>query len=242
MVRARGDLTGDELGDRREALVAGAVEPGGKARHAPNLVFGVVNEKIGVYGGTFDPVHVGHLVTALDAKVALGLDRMLLVPANAPWQKVGNRRVTPAADRVAMLEAAVEGVDALEVSTVDVDRGGPTYSADTLADLTAAFPDAELFLVVGTDVARELHTWVRVDDVRRLATLVVVDRAGDGGKAEVDQLRLYGWRAEYVPVTALDVSSSEVRCRLAEGRPIDYLVPAGSIRVLRERGLYAHLG
>lgn len=199
-------------------------------------------QRIGVYGGTFDPVHVGHLVTALDVKTALGLDRMLLVPANAPWQKLGTRALTAADDRVAMLRAAVAGVDELEVSTVDLDRGGETYSADTLRDLAGANAGAALFLIVGADVARDLHTWARLDEVRDAATLVVVDRVGDAARDHVTRLRDEGWRVEPVPVTALDVSSSDVRCRIAEGRPIHYLVPPGAIHVMRERGLYARLG
>lgn len=191
-------------------------------------------------GGTFDPVHVGHLVTALDVRCALGLAEVLLVPANEPWQKVGTRSVTPAADRVAVLRAAVEDVDGLSVSTVDIDRGGLTYTADTLADLAVQHPGAALVLVLGADVARDLHTWRRTDEIRARCSLAVVDRAGSAltGAAE-EALRTEGWRYERVAVPALGVSSTMVRERLAAGQPVDFLVPPAAIHCIRERGLYA---
>lgn len=190
-------------------------------------------ERIGVFGGTFDPIHVGHLVAAVNARHALGLDRVLLVVANVPWQKVGSRTITPAEDRFAMVAAAAEGVAGLEASRIEIDRGGPSYTADTLAELAAAHPGAELFLVVGTDVADDLDTWERVEEVRRLATLVVVNRPG----ARVPELA--GWRVRFVEIPNLDISSTDLRARAADGRPLDFLVPDAVIRCIRERGLYA---
>lgn len=191
-------------------------------------------------GGTFDPVHIGHLVVAIDVRDALGLELVLVVPANEPWQKVGTRAVTPAADRVAVLQAAVDGVDGLSVSLVDVERGGTTYTADTLADLNAQHPDAELVLIVGADVARDLHTWRRTEEIRARCSLAVVNR----GRAAMESgdeaaLKAAGWRYEQVAVPALDVSSTMVRERLVAGRPIDFLVPPAAIHCIRERGLYA---
>lgn len=188
--------------------------------------------RIGVLGGTFDPVHVGHLVVAVNARHALALDRMLLVVANVPWQKVGRRAVSPADDRLAVVEAAVEGVPGLEASRLEIDRGGPSYTADTLAELAAAEPGAELFLVVGADVAHELHTWERLDEVRSAATLVVANRPG----APLPPLP--GWRVEELVVPALDISSTDLRARAADGRPLDFLVPAAAIHVIRRRNLY----
>ena len=136
-------------------------------------------ERLGVLGGTFDPVHIGHLVAAVTVRAALGLDRVLLVVANQPWQKAG-RQLTPAEDRLAMVEAAVHDRDGLQASRIEIDRGGDTYTADTLEQLAAENPDRELFLIVGTDVAADLGTWERPDVVARLATLVIVGRAGTG--------------------------------------------------------------
>src|SRR3954471_10021926 len=116
-------------------------------------------ERIGILGGTFDPVHVGHLVAAVNVRHALSLDRVLLVVANIPWQKVGSRAVTPAEDRYAMVAAAVGEVPGLEASRIEIDRGGHSYSADTLAEVAGAEAGAQLFLVIGADVAGELATW-----------------------------------------------------------------------------------
>lgn len=193
--------------------------------------------RLGVLGGTFDPVHVGHLVTAVEVRHALGLDRVLLVVANQPWQKVGSRDVTPAADRLAVVEAAVAGVDGLEASAVEIERGGPSYTADTLAALAGRHPGAELHLVLGADVAGELETWVRLEEVRVRCRLVVVGRPGSD--PPLGRLRAQGWRVATLDVPALGISSTDLRHRVAAGAPIDFLVPPGAIRVIRERGLYA---
>lgn len=189
--------------------------------------------RIGVFGGTFDPVHVGHLVAAVNVRHTLALDRVLLVVANAPWQKAG-QVATPPADRLALVQASVAGVDGLEASAIELDRGGDSVTADTLEALAAAEPGAELFLVVGADVAAELGTWRRVEAARDLATLVVVDRPGAPPVA-LDP----GWRVERVTTPLLDVSSSDIRRRVAHGLPLDFLVPREAIACIRERGLYA---
>ena len=188
--------------------------------------------RIGLFGGTFDPPHVGHLVTAVNVRHALGLDRLLLVVANDPWQK-GDQAVSPAADRLAMVEAAVQGVPGLEPSRLEIDRGGISYTADTLADLTTTDPSADIFLVLGSDAAAGLPTWDRVDEVRRLARLVVVTRPGAEAARPPE-----GWEHTVVEVPRLEVSSTDLRARVADGRPLDYLVPEAVVRVVRARGLY----
>ncbi len=208
-----------------------------------------MTERLGVLGGTFDPVHIGHLAAAVNARAALGLDRVLLVVAHQPWQKSG-RRLTSAADRLAMVEAAVDGRDGLEASRIEIDRGGDTYTADTLEQLTAEDPDRELFLVVGSDVAADLDTWKRPDVVARLATLAVVGRGGGtpgvsrpgpaAGTHDGSDLRLHPpWRVVRVDMPPLDISSSDLRERHRAGRPLDYLVPDLVINLIRQRGLYA---
>lgn len=190
--------------------------------------------RIGVLGGTFDPIHVGHLAAAAEARASLGLDRMLLVVANVPWQKVGTRAVTSAEDRFTVVRAAVEGIDGVEASRLELDRGGPSYTADTVAELGRRHPDSDLFLVVGADVVPDLPTWERVGAVRDAVTLVVVSRPG----AE-PVLPQPPWRVRAVTIPALDVSSSDLRARVAAGRPIDALVPAPAVREIRRLGLYA---
>ena len=189
--------------------------------------------RLGVFGGTFDPVHVGHLVAAVNARHALGLDRVLLVVANQPWQKHA-RAVTPAPDRFAVVEAAVTNMEGLEASALEVERGGPSYTADTLDELSRRYPDAELFLVIGADVADELDSWERMEAVRELATLVVVNRPGVRPTKP-----LSGWKAVSVEIPALDISSTDLRARAANGRPLDFLVPEPAVRLIRQRGLYA---
>ena len=195
--------------------------------------------RIGIVGGTFDPPHNAHLVVAANAASQLRLDLTLLVVANAPWQKVGERRVTPAADRLALVAAVVDeaGVSGLEASDIEIARGGLTYTADTLGFVESRWPGSERFLVVGADVASSLHTWKRLDEVRALASLAVVVRAG--ADSPVEALRADGWSVEEVSIPRLDISSSDLRARLHAGRPVEGLVPPAAIRLIRERGLYA---
>lgn len=182
--------------------------------------------RVGVFGGTFDPVHIAHLVAALEVRHALQLDYVLLVVANEPWQKVTDRDVTPAEDRFAMVAAAVENVEGLRPSRVEIDRGGTSYTADTLKTLST--PGAELFLIIGADV--DLDTWVRVDEVRALARLVVVTRPGETSALD---------DGEVVPIPALAISGSDIRERVAQGRPVEFLVPDPVLHLIRQRGLYA---
>ncbi len=191
-------------------------------------------ERIGIFGGTFDPVHVGHLVAAMEARHELGLDRVLLVVANDPWQKSDQRAVSPADDRFTVVSAAVEGVEGLEASRIEIDRGGPSYTADTVAALAAAHPGAELFLIVGDDVAAELTTWQRVEEIVEAVTLVVVERYGAAPVPDPA-----GWRVRRLAIPALEISSSDLRQRLAEGRNVEFLVPGPAIRCIRRLGLYA---
>jgi nicotinate-nucleotide adenylyltransferase len=200
---------------------------GGGRSEAPRV-------RLGIFGGTFDPVHVGHLVAATRVREVLGLDRVLMVVANQPWQKTGARSVTPAEDRFRVVAAAVAEVPGLEASRIEIDHGGPSYTADTVAELLESDPGMVPYVIVGTDVAAGLGTWKRVDELRELVTLVVVERGGVA--AEVD---VAGWRVERVRIPALDISSSELRERLARGRSVDFLIPAPAIRCIRQLNLYA---
>jgi nicotinate-nucleotide adenylyltransferase len=185
-----------------------------------------------VFGGTFDPPHVGHLVTAVNVRHALSLDLVLLMVANDPWQKSGARPVTPAAARLAMVEAAVAEVPGLAAGRTEIDRGGPSFTADTLAALAVEHPDAELFTIVGDDAAAGFRSWERHDDVAARSQLVVVDRPG----APVELPGGFEWL--HVEVPRLEVSSTDLRARCRDGRPLDYLVTEPVLAVIRERGLY----
>jgi nicotinate-nucleotide adenylyltransferase len=196
----------------------------------------MAQDRIGVFGGTFDPIHVGHLVAAVNARHAMRLDRVILVVANVPWQKE-DRPVSPAEDRLAVVEAAVGDVPGLEASRMEIDRGGPSYTADTIEELAKTYQGSELFLIVGWDVAGELATWDRWETIQRLCTLIVVNRPGVGGRPR--GLAGDGWRVEEVTVPNLEISSTDLRARAADGRPLDYLIPEAAVHCIRARGLYA---
>jgi nicotinate-nucleotide adenylyltransferase len=191
--------------------------------------------RIGIFGGTFDPLHVGHLVVATTVHHALALDETHVVVAADPWQK-DPPPVAPAAERYAAVQAAVYDMDVpgIQADEREVSRGGPTYTVDTAEEIVAADPAAELFLIVGYDAARQLDSWHRVDDLRALVTLVVVNRPRFDEVVDVP-----GWKVEVVDIPSIDVSSSMVRERLAVGLPVDGLVPAAAMRVVRKHGRYA---
>ena len=189
--------------------------------------------RIGVLGGTFDPPHLGHLAAGLEVRHSLRLSKVLFVVANDPWQKSGLRPVTPACLRLEMVRAAVGNLDGLEASALEMDRGGESYTADTLEELRGLHPEAELMLVVGSDTAQGLDTWKRPAELRELATTVVVDRAGRSGGRPPD-----GWPAVVVEIPALDISSCDIRARFADGRPVEALVPGPVADIVRSRGLY----
>jgi nicotinate-nucleotide adenylyltransferase len=184
-----------------------------------------------VFGGTFDPVHAAHLVVATQTRAALGLDRVLMVVAGDPWQKRG-RVVAPAPARLMLVQAAVEGVDGVEASAIEIERGAPSVTADTLEDL--AGPHRELFLLLGADAVNNMGTWRRLDETRHLATVVVIERAGDTHAEPPGP----GWRVERVAIPRLDITSTELRERLRAGLPVDGLVPPAVVRAIEAHGLY----
>jgi nicotinate-nucleotide adenylyltransferase len=188
--------------------------------------------RIGLFGGTFDPPHVGHLVTAVNVRHALNLDIVILMVANDPWQKSGVRDVTTAEDRFAMVEAAVSVVDGVVAGRDEIDRGGPSYTADTLMALAEKHPGAELFTIVGDDAAAGLTSWTRVDQVVEYSQLVVVDRPGVAVKLPKE----FNWLRVESP--RLEVSSTDLRSRFSDGRPLDYLVTEPVLHVIEQRGLY----
>jgi nicotinate-nucleotide adenylyltransferase len=189
-------------------------------------------ERLGLLGGTFDPVHVAHLAAASAARDQLRLDRVLVVVAGDPWMKRG-RELAPAEVRFEMVAAAIDGVDGLEASRIEIDRAGPTYTVDTVEALRAELPRTEMFLIVGSDVAASLESWHRADALRATVTLALVDREDAAPTAAPP-----GWRCVRVHMPRLDVSSTDLRRRIAAGESVDFLVPPPAARVLRGHGLY----
>jgi nicotinate-nucleotide adenylyltransferase len=193
---------------------------------------GPAPERIGLFGGTFDPIHVAHLAVAVAARHQLGLDRVLLMVANVPWQKARDRRISSAEARFEMVAAAVAGRPGLEASRIEIDRGGESYTADTLGALQA--PGREVVLVIGSDLVDDLTTWRRWEELPPLCTLAIAQRPGE---ADHDA-PAPGWRTVHLRIPALHLSSTELRTMAAEGRPLDFLVPDPAIEVIARRRLY----
>lgn len=196
--------------------------------------------RVGVLGGTFNPPHAGHLACARAARVALGLDVVLLVPAAQPPHK--EVASDPGAEvRFELCRAASAGEPYLQASRAELDRPGPSYTVDTLRAMHRERPDAELTLVVGGDMAADLPTWREPEVVLGLARLAVAERTGSGRALVAKRLASLAGedQVSYLDMPPVDVSSSLVRDRVARGESIDELVPDGVARLIAERGLYA---
>lgn len=196
--------------------------------------------RLGVLGGTFDPVHRGHLALAAAARDELGLGRVLFVPAGQPWRKAG-RSIALDEDRLAMLQRALEGEAGLEIATLELERAGPSYTVDTLEALRAEVPGAEMFFILGEDALSDLPNWVRPEGVLELAKLAVARRCGGAGEADAGAGRRLPGLAERVAWLAMpvvEVSATEIRERVCRGLPIGEMVPAAVEAYIREHGLY----
>ena len=190
--------------------------------------------RIGVMGGTFDPVHQGHLVAASEVAASFDLEQVVFVPTGAPWQKT-ERIVSPAEDRYLMTVIATASDSRFSVSRVDIDRDGPTYTIDTLRDLRSVHADAgEFYFITGADALAQLLSWRDVESLYALAHFVGVTRPGH----TLADPGLPAGEVTLVEIPALAISSTDIRARVAQGRPIDYLVPDGVARYITKRGLY----
>jgi nicotinate-nucleotide adenylyltransferase len=187
--------------------------------------------RLGVMGGTFDPIHNGHLVAASEVAAALNLDEVLFVPTGQPWQKDG---VTPTSDRYLMTEIATAANPRFKVSTIDIDRSGPTYTVDTLRDLKAAYPDADLFFITGADAVTAIEGWKDSEELWGLAQFVAVTRPGH----QLDLPAAPEGAIQLLEIPALAISSTDIRERVSEGKPIWYLVPDGIVQFIAKHGLY----
>jgi nicotinate-nucleotide adenylyltransferase len=197
-------------------------------------------ERIGVLGGTFDPVHNGHLHIADTLRTALNLDRVLWVPAGRPPHK-SDQIVSSDRDRLAMLDLALASSATDEISTIDIDRSGPSYTADTLEVLAGRFPSARLFFLMGEDSLRDLPTWHDPERILRVAELAVAGRPGVETDLESLELQVpgVGKHVHVVPTKEIAISSSDIRRRVRESQPVGGLVPAIVEAYIRDNGLYA---
>ena len=192
---------------------------------------------IGVMGGTFDPIHHGHLVAASEVADRFDLDEVLFVPTGEPWQKAG-RQITPAEDRYLMTVIATASNPRFSVSRVDIDRGGPTYTIDTLKDLREQYPNEQLYFITGADALASIMSWHDWEEMFELAEFVGVTRPGydlreDMLPADIQE------RVHLVEIPAMAISSTGCRERASQGRPVWYLVPDGVVQYIAKNDLYA---
>nr|Q9RDK7.2 RecName: Full=Probable nicotinate-nucleotide adenylyltransferase; AltName: Full=Deamido-NAD(+) diphosphorylase; AltName: Full=Deamido-NAD(+) pyrophosphorylase; AltName: Full=Nicotinate mononucleotide adenylyltransferase; Short=NaMN adenylyltransferase [Streptomyces coelicolor A3(2)] len=184
-------------------------------------------------GGTFDPIHHGHLVAASEVAAQFQLDEVVFVPTGQPWQK-SHRAVSAAEDRYLMTVVATVENPQFSVSRIDIDRGGPTYTVDTLRDLRALNPDADLFFITGADALAQILTWRDSEELFSLAHFIGVTRPGH----TLTDAGLPKGGVSLVEVPALAISSTDCRARVAKGDPVWYLVPDGVVRYIDKRHLY----
>jgi nicotinate-nucleotide adenylyltransferase len=188
-------------------------------------------------GGTFDPIHHGHLVAASEVQAWFDLDEVVFVPTGEPWQK-SDRVVSPAEHRYLMTVVATASNPRFTVSRVDIDRGGPTYTIDTLRDLTERLPNADLYFITGVDALAEIFTWRDAEELFELARFVGCNRPG----YEMSASTLHGIpsdRVTILEIPALAISSTECRERRAKGEPVWYLVPDGVVQYIAKHNLYS---
>ena len=200
-------------------------------------------EKLGVLGGSFNPIHIGHLIIAEAAYESLNLDEVLFIPAKQPPHKP-SEKLAPAVHRCNMVRLAIRGNDRFRISTMEIRRRSPSYSIDTITQLRRARPSADIFFIIGADTILELHTWKRIRDLATLCTFAVAVRPGfslrrlDDLRAVLGEEAVAAMKASIIRVPPIGVSSTDIRRRIAEGRSIRYLVPAAVERYIREKGLY----
>ena len=191
--------------------------------------------RLGILGGTFDPPHLGHRAAALAVQTQVGLDEIVLMVANEPWQKVGDRQVSAAQVRWDMTDALVQGISGLRADDREIRRGGPTFTVDTLEEILSDQPDTEIFLIVGADTAERLETWHRASDVVGLSTIVIVNRDETTNTAPGF---LRDARVLNVTMNPVDVSSSALREAVARGESIDAMTSSSVASIIRDCSLY----
>jgi len=190
--------------------------------------------RVGIMGGTFDPIHHGHLVAASEVADRFELDEVVFVPTGQPWQKA-DEPVSSAEDRYLMTVIATASNPRFQVSRADIDRGGPTYTVDTLRDLHAEYgPKVQLFFITGADALEKILSWKDLDQMFELAHFIGVTRPG----FELTDAHLPADTVSLVEVPAMAISSTDCRARVAGGGPLWYLVPDGVVQYIAKRGLY----
>jgi nicotinate-nucleotide adenylyltransferase len=190
--------------------------------------------RLGILGGTFDPPHIAHLIAGECAVSQFELVKLLFIPANTPPNKLAHA-ITPAADRLAMLQLAISGNPIFDISEIELKRSGPSYTIDTIRELKTQFANSELFLFIGLDQFRNLESWHRPEEILREARVVVMARPAK----ELDKVDSpFQNLVTFMPMPSLDISSSEIRNRVRSGKSIRYLVPDSVAEYIKGHGLY----
>ena len=192
-----------------------------------------MTRRVGIFGGSFDPVHGAHVALAEAALAELRLEEVRWIPAGQPWQKA--RTMTPAADRVAMVQVAIAHEPRFTLDRIELDRPGDSFTLDTVRTLAAAHPGTQWFLLIGQDQYTGLHTWRDWQTLLGLVVLAVANRPGDARQPHADVQR---FPHRMVPLPMLDISSTDIRRRVAAGADISHLVPPGVARYIETHGLY----
>ena len=197
--------------------------------------------KIGVFGGTFDPIHIGHLEIAKAAMAEAELDEVLFMVAGKPWQKI-DQEISPARDRLELASVAIEYIEGFLVSDLEVKRKGESYTADTLKELTDFYEKenqpASLFFILGSDVMSQIETWKRLEEVKELATFIIVERPDF--KLSEDFFKQNDFNLKYLTVEGpyLDISATDIRERIKNNQDIEAFLPEPVIKIIKERKLY----
>ena len=186
--------------------------------------------KIGILGGTFNPVHIGHLILAEEVREKLNLDKIVFVPANLPPHKNGSD-IAPARDRFNMLKAAIKGNKFFDVSDIEIKRQGKSYTIDTLREFKEIYPKQELYFITGSDLLKYLDEWKDLDQILKIVTVIVATRPGYPLESIPDYIST-------VSIRAVDVSAFEVRQALKDGKSFRYLVPEAAYKYILKKGLY----
>jgi len=194
----------------------------------------VGKKKIGILGGTFDPIHVGHLVLAQQVKEKLKLSRVIFIPCSNPPHKT-RKKLSSAQDRFRMAAVAVEGNPSFAISDMELKRGGLSYTVDTLRQLGQTYPGSEIYFLTGSDVLDEIHTWKNPEEIYKLARMVIAVRPGFDS---IDRKSPFAKRSTVVDITGVDISSSQIREKVKKGQSIKYLVPPKVEEYIVKKKLY----
>lgn len=190
--------------------------------------------RIGILGGTFDPIHLGHLVLAEQAKERLKLDQVIFIPSASPPHKT-NRKLSSAKDRFQMTRLALEENPSFSISDIELKRGGLSYTVDTLRELKKLYPNSEIYFLTGSDVLNEIQTWKDPEHIYKLVNVVIAKRPSFDS---FDPQNHFAKKSIIVPITGVDISSTQIRKRIEKGQSIKYLVPAKVEEYIRRKKLY----